>query len=47
MVFGTHDTGMRVLMLNAGDQGYDQGVDAKMVLGADWQEKVKDGINSC
>lgn len=47
IVYGSHDTAMRVLMLKAGDTGYDRGVDAKMVLGADWQEKVTNGINTC
>jgi len=47
IVYGSHDTGMRVLMLKAGDQGYEQGVDAKMVLGPEWQEKVAEGINMC
>lgn len=47
IVYGSHDTAMRVLMLNAGDQGYEQGVDAKVILGQDWQEKVTNGINSC
>jgi hypothetical protein len=46
-VYGTHDTAMRVVMLNRGDAGYDQGVDAKMILGPDWQEKVTNGINQC
>ena len=44
---GSHDTAIRLVMLKSGDRGYDQGVDAKMVLGADWEKKVQDGINTC
>ena len=47
MFVGTHDTAMRVVMLNPGDRGFDQGVDAKLVLGPEWQEKMNDGVNTC
>lgn len=47
MFVGTHDTAMRVIMLNPGDPGFEQGVDAKLVLGPEWQEKVKDGVSTC
>jgi hypothetical protein len=46
-VFGSHDTAMRVLMLNSGDPEFDRGVDARTVLGPDWQKKVADGIHTC
>jgi hypothetical protein len=47
IVYGSHDTAMRILMLRAGDPGFDQGVDAQTILGPDWQKKVADGVNSC
>lgn len=47
MFVGTHDTAVRVVMLNPGEPGFEQGVDAKFVLGPEWQEKVNDGINTC
>jgi hypothetical protein len=47
IVTGSHDTAVRIAMLNPGDPGYDRGVDAKLVLGTDWAEKVADGISTC
>lgn len=44
---GSHDTGVRLIMLNPGDQGYEQGIEAKQVLGPEWQKKVEDGVNTC
>ena len=47
LFMGTHDTGVRLLMLNSGDAGYEQGIDARMVLGADWEKKVQDSVSTC
>jgi len=47
MYSGTHDASLQVLMLNSGDEGYENGVDARSVLGPDWEALVKDGIKSC
>jgi hypothetical protein len=47
IVYGSHDTSMRILMFRAGDAGFEQGVDAQTILGPDWQKKVADGVNSC
>jgi hypothetical protein len=44
---GSYDTALRIVMLNPGDEGFDQGVDARQVLGPDWEKKVKDGVKSC
>lgn len=44
---GSHDTAIRLMMLNKGDRGFEQGVDAKMILGVDWEKKVADGVNTC
>lgn len=44
---GNNSAEMRVIMLNPGDQGYEDGLDPRTVLGPEWEKKVKDGINSC
>ena len=36
---GSHDTAIRLMMLNPGDRGFEQGVDARMILGADWEKR--------
>ncbi|WP_035096981.1 hypothetical protein [Devosia sp. LC5] len=47
VVTGSNDAEMQILMLNPGDAGYEQGIDARATLGADWQKKVDGGINNC
>ncbi len=47
MYSGTHDSSLRILMLKPGDPGYDNGVDARIVLGPEWAKLVKDGIQTC
>lgn len=47
IVSGRNRAQMQVYMLNPGDQGYDNALDAKELLGADWQKKVEKGISSC
>ena len=44
---GSHDTGVRLLMLNPGDVGYERGIDARQLLGLEWEKKVQDGVNTC
>lgn len=44
---GSNDADLRVLMLNRGERGFQQGIDARQTLGPDWQKLVADGINSC
>lgn len=46
-VHGTHDRSLTVVMFNKGEPGYEQGLDAREALGPDWQEAVKNGVNSC
>ena len=46
-VNGRNRAQMEVLMLKRGDPDYHMAMDAKQVLGADWQEKVADGIKTC
>lgn len=47
MVIGQHGANLLVLMLNPGDPGFPDGVDAKQVLGADWEKLVEQGIRTC
>lgn len=44
---GSNDAQMQVIMLNPGDPGYEQGLDAKSTLGADWAKKLEDGVPNC
>jgi hypothetical protein len=46
-VAGRNEAQLRVVMLNPGDTGYEQGLDAKQALGPDWEKKVKDGVPTC
>ena len=47
IVAGSNEAEMQILMLKPGDPGYADGIDARTVLGPDWQKKVEDGINNC
>lgn len=47
MVVGQHGANLLVLMLNPGDAGFSEGVDAKRVLGDDWEKLVERGIRTC
>ena len=47
MVMGTHDTGLAVLMLRSGEPGYNNALDARAVLGPEWQELLERGIRTC
>lgn len=44
---GSNDAQMQIFMLNPGDDGFEQGLDARQLLGPEWQKKVEEGINSC
>ncbi|MGN6490120.1 MAG: hypothetical protein ACTHLT_20160 [Devosia sp.] len=44
---GSNNAEMQIIMLNPGDRGYEEGLDAKTTLGPDWQKKVEKGINTC
>jgi hypothetical protein len=46
-VTGSNNAEMQITMLNPGDAGYEQGIDARAALGPDWQKKVDGGINNC
>lgn len=47
IVSGSHDASLAVIMLNPGDQGFENGVDARQTLGPKWQEMVERGVNTC
>ena len=47
VVSGRNSAQMQVFMVNRGDPGYQNALDARQVLGPDWQEKVADGIRTC
>ena len=47
MIYGTHDSALRVLMINRGEPGFERGVDARAALGPDWEKRVKEGIRTC
>ena len=47
VVSGRNYAEMQVYMVNRGDPGYQNALDARRVLGPDWQEKVADGIQTC
>lgn len=46
-IVGSNNAEFGVMMFKPGEAGYDNGIDAKSVLGKDWEKKVKDGINTC
>ena len=47
VVTGRNSAQMQVFMMNTGDSGYQNALDAKRVLGPNWQKKVADGITAC
>lgn len=47
VISGSHDQDLQVMMFRAGDPGYDNALDAKQMLGPEWQERVRNGIRTC
>jgi hypothetical protein len=47
ILVGSNDADLNVLMINPGETGYEQGLDAKAELGPEWQELVTSGIQTC
>lgn len=47
IVSGQHSRSLGVVMFNAGEPGFSNALDAREVLGKDWQELVKNGIRTC
>jgi hypothetical protein len=46
-VAGSHNQGLSVVMFREGDPRAQQALSAREALGADWQEKAKNGIHTC
>ena len=47
MELGSHDQSFDVTMFHNGDPGSENAIDARMVLGPKWEDKVKNGIHTC
>jgi hypothetical protein len=47
MQVGTHDQALSVRMFRKGEPGSENAIDAREILGPDWQDKVKNGVNTC
>ena len=47
MAVGTHDQGLMVKMFKAGDPNGANAIDAREMLGPDWRDKVRSGVNTC
>jgi hypothetical protein len=47
VVSGSHDQGLAVVMFREGEPGAQQAISARNMLGADWQEKVTNGVRTC
>lgn len=46
-IAGGNNAEMQIVMLNAQDEGFEEGIDARQVLGPDWQKALEQGVNSC
>jgi hypothetical protein len=44
---GSHDQQLSIKMFKRGEAGFSDAVDARQVLGPDWEELVKNGKNTC
>ncbi|HEY9012621.1 MAG TPA: hypothetical protein VIN06_16565 [Devosia sp.] len=44
---GSNNAEMELVMLNRGDPGFEEGLDARETLGPEWQKKLEKGINTC
>jgi hypothetical protein len=44
---GKHNAQMNVVMFNPDDPGYENAIDAKSILGPEWNKLVADGISTC
>ena len=47
IITGTQDTQLVVQMLRPGDTGYEGALDARTVLGPEWETLAADGIQTC
>jgi len=47
VVSGRNSADKRVLLINPGEPGYEQGLDARNALGPDWREIADEGVSTC
>lgn len=47
IVSGSHDRALTVVMFKNGEAGSENALDARQMLGPEWQELVKNGIRTC
>jgi len=47
VIGGSNNADLLVVMFKTGEPGYQDAIDAKAVLGPEWQQIVVDGINTC
>jgi hypothetical protein len=47
IVSGSHDRKLAVVMFRNGDPGSEQALDARAMLGPEWQELARSGIRTC
>ena len=47
IVSGSHDQSLAVRMFKQGEPGSENAIPAKATLGADWEDKVKNGAMTC
>ena len=47
LITGTNDANLVVVMYRKGDAGFNNAVDAKSTLGADWAKMVEKGVSTC
>lgn len=44
---GRQEAALEVVMYNLGDSGFEDGIDAKVVLGEEWEKIASEGIEIC
>lgn len=47
IVSGSHERQLGAVMFKKGDPGYESGLDTREMLGAEWADLVKSGVNPC
>lgn len=47
IVSGSHDRSLGVMMFRKGEPGSENTLDAREMLGPEWQEIVKNGVRTC
>lgn len=47
IISGGHKQSLAVVMFRSGDPGYERALDARQMLGPNWEKLVKSGIRTC